>query len=94
MVGLVANNRPIFFLAQNSLKRFQCKAFQAIFHPFREYPDGTIPALAAVQMMITNPGVYWRTEQEYKDLFAASRFKLEQLVYTDKSLTMMEFSLQ
>ncbi|NEO41345.1 MAG: hydroxyneurosporene methyltransferase [Moorea sp. SIOASIH] len=58
-----------------------------------EYPDGTIPALAAVQMMITNPGGYWRTEQEYKDLFAASGFKLEQVVYTGTSLTVMEFSL-
>ncbi|NEO10700.1 methyltransferase [Moorena sp. SIO3I8] len=58
-----------------------------------EYPDGTIPALAAVQMMITNPGGYWRTEQEYKDLFAASGFKLEQVVYTGTSLTVMEFSV-
>lgn len=36
---------------------------------------------------------YWPTEREYQDLFAASRFKLEQLVYTDKSLTVMEFTL-
>ena len=57
-----------------------------------EYPDGTIPALAAVQMMITNPGGYWRTEEEYKDLFAASGFQLEQVVYTGTSLTVMEFS--
>ncbi|MEQ9356567.1 methyltransferase [Coleofasciculus chthonoplastes] len=58
-----------------------------------EYPDGTIPGLAAVQMMITNPGGYWRTEQEYKDLFKASGFQLEQVVYTGTSLTVMEFSL-
>ncbi len=57
-----------------------------------EYPDGTIPALAAVQMMITNPGGYWRTEQEYKELFEASGFKLEQVVSTGTSLTLMEFS--
>ncbi len=57
-----------------------------------EYPDGTIPALAAVQMMITNPGGYWRTEQEYKDLFEASGFQLEQVVHTGTSLTVMEFS--
>ncbi len=57
-----------------------------------EYPDGTIPALAAVQMMITNPGGYWRTEQEYKQLFEASGFKLEQVVPTGTSLTLMEFS--
>ncbi|NEP78579.1 MAG: methyltransferase domain-containing protein [Okeania sp. SIO3C4] len=57
-----------------------------------EYPDGTIPALAAVQMMITNPGGYWRTEQEYKDLFAASGFQLEQIVHTGTSVTVMEFS--
>ncbi|MEO1378557.1 MAG: methyltransferase, partial [Cyanobacteria bacterium J06635_10] len=57
-----------------------------------EYPDGTIPALAAVQMMITNPGGYWRTEQEYKELFEASGFKLEQVIPTGTSLTVMEFS--
>ena len=57
-----------------------------------EYPDGTIPALAAVQMMITNPGGYWRTEQEYKDLFAASGFQLEQVVHTGTSLTVLEFT--
>lgn len=57
-----------------------------------EYPDGTIPALAAVQMMITNPGGYWRTEQEYKDLLSASGFKLEQVISTGTSLTAMEFS--
>jgi len=54
-----------------------------------EYPDGKIPGLAAVQMMITNPG--W-TEEEYKELFAASGFQLEQVVYTGTSLTVMEFS--
>lgn len=59
-----------------------------------EYPDGTIPGLAAVQMMITNPGGYWRTEQEYKDLFEASGFQLEQVVHTGTSLTVMEFSIQ
>ncbi|MEQ9551548.1 MAG: methyltransferase [Coleofasciculus sp. G3-WIS-01] len=59
-----------------------------------EYPDGTIPGLAAVQMMITNPGGYWRTEQEYRDLFEASGFQLEQVVHTGTSLTVMEFSLQ
>ncbi|NES64295.1 MAG: methyltransferase domain-containing protein [Okeania sp. SIO2D1] len=58
-----------------------------------EYPDGTIPALAAVQMMITNPGGHWRTEQEYKDLFAASGFQLEQIFNTGTSVTAMEFSL-
>ncbi len=57
-----------------------------------EYPDGTMPALAAVQMMITNPGGYWRTEQEYRDLFSASGFKLEQVIPTGTSLTAMEFS--
>ncbi|NER22332.1 MAG: methyltransferase domain-containing protein [Symploca sp. SIO1B1] len=57
-----------------------------------EYPDGTIPALAAVQMMITNPGGHWRTQQEYQDLFAASGFQLEQVVHTGTSLTVMEFS--
>lgn len=57
-----------------------------------EYPDGTMPALAAVQMMITNPGGYWRTEQEYKDLLEASGFKLEQVIPTGTSLTVMEFS--
>lgn len=57
-----------------------------------EYPDGTIPALAAVQMMITNPGGYWRTEQEYKDLFAASGFQLEEIFNTGTSMTVMEFS--
>ncbi|WP_414622035.1 methyltransferase [Calothrix sp. CCY 0018] len=57
-----------------------------------EYPDGTMPALAAVQMMITNPGGYWRTEQEYKDLLSASGFKLEQVIPTGTSLTAMEFS--
>lgn len=56
-----------------------------------EYPDGTIPALAAVQMMVTNPGGYWRTEQEYKDLFEASGFRLEQVIHTGTSLTVMEF---
>ncbi|MGB3652033.1 MAG: methyltransferase [Rivularia sp. (in: cyanobacteria)] len=57
-----------------------------------EYPDGTMPALAAVQMMITNPGGYWRTEQEYRDLFEASGFKLEKVIPTGTSLTAMEFS--
>lgn len=57
-----------------------------------EYPDGTIPALAAVQMMITNPGGYWRTAQEYQDLFKASGFQLEQVIHTGTSLTIMEFS--
>jgi cyclopropane fatty-acyl-phospholipid synthase-like methyltransferase len=57
-----------------------------------EYPDGTMPALAAVQMMITNPGGYWRTEQEYKDLFEVSGFKLEKVIPTGTSLTVMEFS--
>ncbi|MGB3401305.1 MAG: methyltransferase [Microcoleaceae cyanobacterium] len=57
-----------------------------------EYPDGTVPALAAVQMMITNPGGYWRTQQEYEDLFSASGFQLEQVVHTGTSLTIMEFS--
>lgn len=57
-----------------------------------EYPDGTIPALAAVQMMITNPGGHWRTEQEYKDLFKASGFQLEKVIHTGTSLTAMEFS--
>lgn len=57
-----------------------------------EYPDGTIPALAAVQMMITNPGGYWRTEQEYKELFSSSGFQLEKVIYTGTSLTVMEFS--
>ncbi|WP_292794369.1 methyltransferase [Nostoc sp. NMS7] len=56
-----------------------------------EYPDGTIPALAAVQMMITNPGGYWRTEQEYKDLFKTSGFQLEKVIYTGTSLTVLEF---
>lgn len=58
-----------------------------------EYPDGTMPALAAVQMMITNPGGYWRTEEEYKDLLEASGFKLEKVIPTGTSLTVMEFSL-
>jgi len=58
-----------------------------------EYPDGTIPALAAVQMMITNPGGYWRTQQEYQDLFNASGFQLEQVFHTGTSLTVMEFSI-
>jgi cyclopropane fatty-acyl-phospholipid synthase-like methyltransferase len=57
-----------------------------------EYPDGTIPALAAVQMMVTNPGGYWRTEQEYKELFETSGFQLEKVIYTGTSLTVMEFS--
>ncbi|MGB3531923.1 MAG: methyltransferase [Microcoleaceae cyanobacterium] len=57
-----------------------------------EYPDGTVPALAAVQMMITNPGGYWRTQQEYQDLFEASGFQLEQVFHTGTSLTVMEFS--
>ncbi|MDR9899842.1 acetylserotonin O-methyltransferase [Aetokthonos hydrillicola Thurmond2011] len=56
-----------------------------------EYPDGTIPALAAVQMMVTNPGGYWRTEQEYKELFYNSGFQLEKIIYTGTSLTVMEF---
>ena len=56
-----------------------------------EYPDGTIPALAAVQMMVTNPGGYWRTEQEYKELFEKSGFQLEKVIYTGTSLTVMEF---
>lgn len=56
-----------------------------------EYPDGTIPAVAAVQMMVTNPGGYWRTEQEYKELFDAGGFKLEKVIYTGSSLTLMEF---
>lgn len=57
-----------------------------------EYPDGTIPGLAAVQMMVTNPGGYWRTEEEYKQLFSTSGFKLEQVIHTGTSLTVMEFS--
>lgn len=57
-----------------------------------EYPDGTMPALAAVQMMITNPGGYWRTEQEYRDLLQASGFELEQVIPTGTSLTLMESS--
>jgi len=56
-----------------------------------EYPDGTTPALAAVQMMVTNPGGYWRTEQEYKDLFETTGFQLEKVIYTGTSLTVMEF---
>lgn len=58
-----------------------------------EYPDGTIPGLAAVQMMITNPGGYWRTEQEYKKLFETCGFQLENIIYTGTSLTVMEFSV-
>lgn len=57
-----------------------------------EYPDGTIPALTTVQTMVTNPGGYWRTQQEYQDLLAAIDFKLEQVVQTSTSLTVMEFS--
>ncbi len=57
-----------------------------------EYSDGTVPALAAVQMMITNPGGYWRTEQEYKELFEASGFNPEKVIHTGNSLTVMEFS--
>jgi len=58
-----------------------------------ECPDGTIPALFAVQLMVANPGGYWRTEQEFKELFKASGFQLEKVVHTKTNLSAMEFSM-
>ena len=59
-----------------------------------ECPDGTIPALFAVQLMVANPGGYWRTEQEFKELFTASGFQLEKVVHTRTQLSVMEFSIK
>lgn len=58
-----------------------------------ESPDGIIPAMTAVRMMVTNPGGYLRMEQDYKDLFEASGFKLEKVVHTKTHLSAMEFAL-
>lgn len=58
-----------------------------------ECPDGILPALFAVQIMVAVPGGAWRTEQQFKDLFEQSGFQLEKVVHTGTNLSAMEFSL-
>lgn len=58
-----------------------------------ECPDGILPALFAVQIMVAVPGGAWRTEQQYKDLFEQSGFQLERVVHTGTNLSAMEFGL-
>ena len=58
-----------------------------------ECPDGILPALFAVQIMVAVPGGAWRTEQEFKNLFEASGFQLEKVVHTETNLSALEFGL-
>lgn len=58
-----------------------------------ECPDGILPALFAVQIMVAVPGGAWRTEQQFKDLFEQSGFQLEKVVHTGTNLSAMEFGL-
>ena len=58
-----------------------------------ESPDGIIPAMTGVRMMVTNPGGYLRTEQDYKNLFEASGFQLEKVTHTSTHLSAMEFAI-
>lgn len=56
-------------------------------------PDGILPGLFAVQIMVAVPGGAWRTQQQFKDLFERSGFRLEKVVHTGTNLSAMEFGL-
>lgn len=58
-----------------------------------ESPDGILPGLFAVQIMVAVPGGAWRTKQQFKDLFEKSGFRLEKVVHTGTNLSAMEFGL-
>lgn len=56
-------------------------------------PDGIMPGLFAVQIMVSVPGGAWRTKKQFKQLFERSGFQLEKVVDTDTNLSAMEFGL-
>ena len=56
-------------------------------------PDGIMPGLFAVQIMVSVPGGAWRTRQQFKTLFEECGFKLEKTVDTGTNLSAMEFGL-
>ncbi len=58
-----------------------------------ESPDGILPGLFAVQIMVAVPGGAWRTQQQFKDLFEKCGFQLEKVVHTGTNLSAMEFGL-
>lgn len=58
-----------------------------------ESPDGILPGLFAVQIMVSVPGGAWRTQKQFIDLFAKCGFKLDRVVHTGTNLSAMEFSL-
>lgn len=58
-----------------------------------ESPDGIMPGLFAVQIMVAVPGGAWRTQQQFKDLFEKCGFQLEKVVHTGTNLSAMEFGL-
>lgn len=58
-----------------------------------ESPDGILPGLFAVQIMVAVPGGAWRTQKQFKDLFEKCGFQLEKVVHTGTNLSAMEFGL-
>lgn len=56
-------------------------------------PDGIMPGLFAVQIMVSVPGGAWRTRQQFQTLFEECGFKLEKTVDTGTNLSAMEFGL-
>jgi hypothetical protein len=59
-----------------------------------ESPDGILPGLFAVQIMVAVPGGAWRTQKQFKELFEKCGFQLEKVVHTGTNLSAMEFGLQ
>ncbi|PZO18970.1 MAG: hydroxyneurosporene methyltransferase [Leptolyngbya foveolarum] len=55
--------------------------------------DGIMPGIFAVQINVATPGGGWRTKKQFQILFEKSGFKLERIVKTNNSLSVMEFSL-
>ena len=56
-------------------------------------PDGIMPGLFAVQIMVSVPGGAWRTRKQFQTLFEDCGFKLEKTVDTGTNLSAMEFGL-
>lgn len=56
-------------------------------------PDGIMPGLFAVQIMVSVPGGAWRTRQQFQTLFESCGFQLEKTVDTATNLSAMEFGL-
>ncbi len=59
-----------------------------------ESPDGILPGLFAVQIMVAVPGGAWRSQKQFKDLFEKCGFQLEKVVHTGTNLSAMEFGLE